>query len=531
MAGNTGPKTALAAFSSPLSLQIFPLIPIDSEHHNTIAQMTAQMKESHMRALTYLAQGHVPHLSIIVLPTAQLLSVGTDATNYDSQQTLLLMDQIQQSDHLPSSSAQAQHCASPSLASGSSRPTVTADIETFDTEHNAWDPAEKPKPPYKEGCTFTAFRHKPPGPFGLEYDTGPLPSDKKWKRMSQRDYCLSQQPLAGRTDLTSCRSMTITSIIRTGEHQGAQIAVINNDMVAKIYYPPYYPPEDIHATKNDVIADADGDYSREAAAFAQIQLSSEAKAVTPSFHGTWTTTIATHVERSRDNALDSSRPVRFILMERCQGICLEDITAWELREEVRSMILKKTIIAETLLYDAGIHHRDLCPRNVMVEGLEYKESQVEVGDIDLRIKLIDFNIANVTTHPTYCGWNKPREPEYPLKLPSPITRYFGLMAEFSTRGWCVDGQNLEAANWLWEHFRDDDRYIPVSWDPNDPWEWPVRIELSENLCGRDSTKDKGPKEGCRAQQSSSLRGSESSEDRDEGDNNHSKTDSDVQNQT
>ena len=48
-------------------------------------------------------------------------------------------------------------------------------------------------------------------------------------------------------------------------------------------------------------------------------------------------------------------------------------------------------------------------------------------------------------------------------------RYHGQLAEFSELGWCP----ADAELWLWKHFHNDDRFIPVVWDPSNPDESPV----------------------------------------------------------
>lgn len=34
-------------------------------------------------------------------------------------------------------------------------------------------------------------------------------------------------------------------------------------------------------------------------------------------------------------------------------------------------------------------------------------------------------------------------------------------------------RKAEAEKWLWQHFPNDDRYVPVFWDPDDSWTSPV----------------------------------------------------------
>jgi hypothetical protein len=67
-------------------------------------------------------------------------------------------------------------------------------------------------------------------------------------------------------------------------------------MVAKIFDPLYHSALNECGYPDDVVVDADGDYYREAATFEQLQLSPEAKAVTPAYYGTWAMEVETNVK-------------------------------------------------------------------------------------------------------------------------------------------------------------------------------------------------------------------------------------------
>jgi hypothetical protein len=361
--------------------------------------------------------------------------------------------------------------------------TTTTAEDASDSERSDWRPTRKPCLPYKKGFKITAMRHEPPEPFGLGYNTQCRPSPKGWKEMSQTDYCISCPPLEGRTDPDVCKSLTITSTIRTGQHKGAQIVVVNDTMVAKIFDPLYYSHFNEYHTVNDVVYDADSDYCHEAAAFTKLQESAQARAVIPAYYGTWTMDIENPVKVSRSKRALHTRAVRLILMERLNGICMVNIDPFDLRKKLRSTILKKVIVAETLMYDAGVDHRDLSPRNIMISGFDYDHSDVPISDAQVEVKIMDFNIAEVITHPMYAdsmclGPLKRCKQEWPSKLYSPIIRYYGHMAEFSTEGWCSN-DDRDAEKWLWRHFRNDDRYVPVIWDPDHPRKRPVHQKPAE----------------------------------------------------
>jgi hypothetical protein len=101
------------------------------------------------------------------------------------------------------------------------------------------------------------------------------------------------------------------------------------------------------------------------------------------------------VKRPRHNIAKRTRMVRFILMERLSGECTDDIGATDLCDAVRSIILEKVITAETLIHDAGVEHRNFCPRNIMIFGSEYDSPEIPAGNIQVEVRVIDFNIAAV----------------------------------------------------------------------------------------------------------------------------------------
>lgn len=351
-----------------------------------------------------------------------------------------------------------------------STPSPTKDVSA--SEHSNRDPDEKPVLPYREGLTITALHHEPPEPFGIGYDTEMPPQLAGWENLSQVAYCLSRPPLEGRTNCTISKTLTITSTIRTGQHMGAQIVVVNRTMVAKIYDPLYYSALNECGYPEDVVIDADGDYCREAAAYAQLQKSPELAAVVPHFHGTWTMDVETPVKQSTHKRVKHIRAVRFILMELIVGDCMDQIDPYDLRESVRSTILKQALAAEALLYGAGVYHQDICPRNIIVVGSDYDDSEIPIHDIKVSVKIIDFNIAGVATHPRYSkrkylGSSILRRAGWPDKLPSPIFFRHGHMMDFSTKGWCSNDDG-EAEKWLREHFHGDDHYVPVVWSAQRP---------------------------------------------------------------
>lgn len=117
-------------------------------------------------------------------------------------------------------------------------------------------------------------------------------------------------------------------------------------------------------------------------------------------------------------------------------------------------------------------HGDMSPRNVIVLREKHGESADSPNGVNIKVTILDFNHAGVLKHPYYA---KPRQAKQLEKLQmqwwprlvSPIIRYHGNMVEFSANGWCSDAHRA-ADKWLWRHFRLDDRFIPVEWNPDTP---------------------------------------------------------------
>jgi hypothetical protein len=222
----------------------------------------------------------------------------------------------------------------------------------------------------------------------LGYDTELPPEHKDWKDLSKVEYCLACPPMEGRTDSSISKRLTITSSIRTGQQIGAQVVVVDSIMVAKIYDPLYYSALNECGYPEDVLLESDGDYCREAAAYAQLQKSPEVAAVVPHCYGSWTMDVETPIKQHSHKEVKHVRAVRFILMERIIGDCIAHNDAYDLHERVRSDILKQTLTAEALLRGAGVCHRDICPRNIFVVGSDYDDPDIPIHDINVSIKII-----------------------------------------------------------------------------------------------------------------------------------------------
>jgi len=230
--------------------------------------------------------------------------------------------------------------------------------------------------------------------------------------------------------------------------------VVNKTMVAKIYDPLYDHGFDCYDNKRDVIVLADGDYSREAAAYETLQQSAAAQACIPEYHGSWT--IQVQITIGDKTHL---RHIRLVLMEHINGTVMSSIMPHLLPAPTRSRIMQKVLEAETVVFNAGVHHRDVSPRNVMLVS-----SSNSYTDSDLRIVVIDFNVSNILDRSARCHGDPDLDAireKWPGRMVGPITRFWDALLEFEVMNWVVD--DLDAVNeWLWECFRDREEYVPVA---------------------------------------------------------------------
>ncbi|RYN29830.1 hypothetical protein AA0112_g6997 [Alternaria arborescens] len=330
-------------------------------------------------------------------------------------------------------------------------------LDDFDSNNDG-----KPALPYVVGATFVARRHEPPAPFGHGYDTPWPPYKTNDFRLPQIDYCLIRQPLEGRT-LDESRVLTITGTVRTGYSFGAQIVVVNGKIVAKIYDPLYDAGGDCYDNKRDVVVLADGDYSREAAAYEQLRRSPDTWSLVPAYYGSWTIEIPTE---AGDQTL--TRHVRLILTEHIKGTVMSSVQPQLLSRQTRSAIMEKILEAESLIFNAGVLHRDMSPRNIMFVS---PASNVLFDDPHLRVVIIDFNVSNVIRlSNTSCPVSLQRK--WPGKLLGPVTRFWNAMEEFEARDW-VNDEDGKANEWLWECFGQREEYVPL-----------VRDREESELCPR-----------------------------------------------
>ena len=223
-------------------------------------------------------------------------------------------------------------------------PPVSSDMSSKipPLRHSPAPDLDRPHVPYTVGQTFTVRSHRPPPPFMSPYPNRRPPFPDNLQKLTQLEYCLSWHPLEGSTCDDVTFSFTITKELRVGDGCRAQIVVANGDRVAKIYDPLYYPAYKNCSKRDDVIMRADYDYSREAAAYNELRGPFEGTII-PKYYGSWTCDITVDTPSG-----PRKRPVRLILMEFIDGVCMEDLDPNDFTEEERSNIMVKAIVAEGL---------------------------------------------------------------------------------------------------------------------------------------------------------------------------------------
>lgn len=269
-----------------------------------------------------------------------------------------------------------------------------------------WKPLadpRKPELPYCKGLTLSIHRHIPPPPFGV---TGYLKGSERQqsppqpiREVTQSEWCLQHPPAdtSPHPDSTT-HKLHVTDQLACDDGRGAQVIRCrlgeedDQVYVAKIYDALYYSYADPgFGTAVDVTWLADQHYTREAAAYEDLQKAKVDGLLVPKYHGSWTFDMAL-----KDSP--HTRPVRMILMGYIPGVTMY---SFEEKDEIRRVppqqrlnILAKALEAESLLFFHGVKHGDFAPRNIMLAGDDIETQMPQVF-------LIDFNHSTAMGRPNY----------------------------------------------------------------------------------------------------------------------------------
>ncbi|VUC26828.1 unnamed protein product [Clonostachys rosea] len=243
--------------------------------------------------------------------------------------------------------------------------------------------------PYKPGVELFIRNHTPPQPFGAGYEREFEPRrcisiyHIEHSRVSQLEWCLNN-PLIETTPpkVEKTHNLHILDKIASKRSRRTQVLKCclgsekDKVFVAKIFDPLFgeYP--------EDVTFLADVGYSREAAAYEEIQKAGMDGRYTPKYYGSWTFGLPTP---NNDSQL---RPVRMVLPEFLSGMTMFQVMYKQLTFHISPEDRLK-ILAEAFEIDR-------CGQNM--QNYEYP-----------KVMLFDFNIVYVTSRPN-CSRPSPLEP-------------------------------------------------------------------------------------------------------------------------
>jgi hypothetical protein len=127
-------------------------------------------------------------------------------------------------------------------------------------------------------------------------------------------------------------------------------------------------------------------------------------------------------------------------------------------DELRHDIIRKIIDTNLLLDKAGVQHCDIAPRNIVLVG-DWKKA-------DFKVKFIDFSHSVVKRYheaDEFYDLRKMREKKTLGKMRNPAVRHWNQAMEVVDYGWFDDEKPAE--QWLLDTVKDDDKYVPLEWDP------------------------------------------------------------------
>lgn len=320
----------------------------------------------------------------------------------------------------------------------------------------------------------------------------------RWPVWDDRDHHTNSD--AARAEGKCERELTIVRTLRAGDDVGAQVVVCRvrglsmptyekaaneyrvkgdveegeGEMVvaAKIYDPLYYSFANRIATHTpeDVVRIADGEYAREATAYERLERVSgrslpqhlrrsgngdgdrdddtKTRHFAPRYHGAWTFSLPLGT---------GHRSVRLILLEYLKGkdMCAfereqigyetEGPNTWHLDRRFRLDVVAGVLEAWNWLRGAGIWHRDLEGRNMLV-----------VGEENPRVLVVDYGIAVVwdrTTEEARMRFHRPPRGEL---VENPMeTFWMGVPRQvvgWVPRGWDREGNLRLWQEWLLDRF-------------------------------------------------------------------------------
>lgn len=311
--------------------------------------------------------------------------------------------------------------------------------------------------PYQRDATFTIEEHIPPQPFGprTHFDYY-RPQIDEPHGCTALEWCL-KYPLDDPEPIEDPYTYTLHILdqVACGTKRAAQVMrCYLNNRKDKVYIAKFFDPLYTTTDCGDFTYDADHNYAFEAGAYRDISDAGLDGRYTPSFYGAWKIHLPV-----TDSDLATTRSVRMVLLEEIHGRSIVSL----LREGKTSRVPpadRLAILAEIFeiyvrLEFAGIVHRDLEPRNVMLSGLDFDDPTAEYTKP--RVVFIDFNVCELLQRrESFYTDARPKKPLDPKVE-------FGAYCPPEWRGWAPSPHCLNDAAWrgwirkLWnsDEFRKD----------------------------------------------------------------------------
>ncbi|KAL1838419.1 hypothetical protein VTJ49DRAFT_2671 [Mycothermus thermophilus] len=263
------------------------------------------------------------------------------------------------------------------------------------------DGPQLPLPPYVPGFSIYIKNHQAPEPFGPDYGWTPRPAvqidrDRQWE-MDREEFALNHPPIETKPPEGGSigTSFTITDTKTLHRRGGPQVVVgyLGQDQttkyILKIFDSVYYRLVE-KGTEYDCTLWADKDYATEFWAYSAMMETEALRGMVPDFYGGFTTSLNTRFPGRQ-------RSVRSILLEYIPGENMMTKISRSLDsngvlqakllppESQRLEVLRQIMtIRETLYFDGAISHRDIYPRNIVIQ---------ENNDGNVRVAFVDFNRA------------------------------------------------------------------------------------------------------------------------------------------
>ncbi len=315
-----------------------------------------------------------------------------------------------------------------------------------------------PEFPYRPGRSVLLREHVPPPPTAYNYVYWDIDRTEGTELLREREELSLQQryhkhPPIETKPLGSALSLRILTLLRAGPSYPAQLVRAQADniangkpIVAKFYDPFYWDHE-----QDDIepFRFVDFEYSHEAAAYRQ--LDKLQGSLIPKYYGSYSCEVPLG-DRS-----PQARSVRVNLIEFVQGICLESLSldvVKSLPQSTKQNIMEKIVRADSYAFAYGVKHRDVWPRNVIVQSPNLSG----FDDPKVRVVLLDFGTAKI----------KEMVNKITDAAVSPILRWHAnnmRHEQWQDRGW-VD---WEWQPWIERCFADDPVFEPITEELSDFW--------------------------------------------------------------